>query len=846
MTVLVAARIARRELRGGLRGFTVFLLCLTLGVASITAVGLVRAAIQEGLRNEGATLLGGDAEMSFTYRAATPQERGWMAERAGRVSEVYDFRSMVVVERDGAAERALTQVKAVDGAYPLIGDVVLSPDLALEQALDGADGLPGIVVQRVLVERLGLSPGDTLRLGIQDFVLTAVLETEPDASGAGFTLGPRSIVWREALENSGLLTPGTLYETRYRLDLPDGVDLADLRAEAMTAFRDAGLGWRDSRNGAPGLREFVDRTGAFLVLVGLAGLAVGGVGISASVRAYLAGKTGTIATLRTLGADRGTIFATYLIQVGAMTAVGLLAGLFLGAVVPLAASSIIANRLPVPVDLVLRPGPLAEAALYGSLTTAVFALWPLARAEDIRPAALFREDGGAAGRFVLPRLRYIVLVAFLLATLVTAAALLSATPRLALWTAGGVCGALLALALVATLLRWAAGWAARRRLLRGRTALRLAVGAIGGGGEHTLSVVMSLGLGLTVLAAVGQINSNLRGAIQRDLPDVAPSYFFVDIQPKQLDGFLQRLGDDPLVSRVDTAPMLRGVITRINGRPAREVAGEHWVLNGDRGVTYSTEVPRNTALVAGDWWPPDYSGPPLASFAAEEAAEMGLELGDRITVNVLGRDIEAELTSLREVDFSNAGIGFVLSLNPAALAGAPHTHIATVYADAAAEAAILRDLASAYPNITAIRVREAIDNVARVLRGLAAAISYGAGATLLTGFIVLIGAVAAGERARIYEAAVLKTLGATRRQILTSFALRSALLGAAAGLVALAAGAVAGWAVMVRIMETGFRLDLPSALFIVLGGVAATLLAGLAFAWRPLSARPARVLRNSE
>ena len=359
-------------------------------------------------------------------------------------------------------------------------------------------------------------------------------------------------------------------------------------------------------------------------------------------------------------------------------------------------------------------------------------------------------------------------------------------------------------------------------------------------------MVLSLGLGLTVLAAVGQIDTNLRGAIARDLPDVAPSYFMVDIQPAQIDGFRERLDTDPGVEKVRTAPMLRGIITEINGQDATEVAGEHWVLRGDRGVTYSDRPPEDTVITAGEWWPADYQGENQISFAAEEAEELGLSLGDRLTLNILGRDIEGEITSFREVDFSTAGIGFVLAMNPGALRGAPHTFISTIYAEPDAEAAILRDLADAYPNITAIRVRDAIDRVTDILAGIAAAVTYGAAATLVTGGVVLLGAAAAGTRARVYEASVLKTLGAGRALILRSFALRWAMLGLAAGIVAVAAGGVAGWAVSRFVMETDFVFSTGSALLIVGGGVLGTLLAGLSFAWPPLSARPAQVLRGQE
>jgi len=397
------------------------------------------------------------------------------------------------------------------------------------------------------------------------------------------------------------------------------------------------------------------------------------------------------------------------------------------------------------------------------------------------------------------------------------------------------------LALAATVLRLIARAAAKR--VRGHPRLRWALAAIGGPGEGATAVVLALGLGLSVLAAVGQIDGNLRRAISGNLPDVAPSYFFVDIQKDQINGFTERLTSDAAVGRVESAPMLRGVVTEINGQPAQEVAVDHWVVRGDRGITYAAEPGEDTRITAGDWWAEDYTGPPQISFAAEEAEELGLSLGDSLTLNVLGRAITGEITSFREVDFSTAGIGFVLTMNPAALAGAPHSFISTVYAEPEAETAILRDLAEAYPNITAIRVRDAIDRVAAVLAGLASAISFGALATLATGFMVLIGAAAAGTGARSYEAALLKTMGASRRTIASSFVLRAALLGLFAGGVALMAGIAGGWAVSHYVMETDFTVIWPNALMIIAGGVLGTVLAGLGFALKALNARPADMLR---
>lgn len=831
--------IARRELRGGLRGFRVFLACLALGVAAIAAVGTLRTGIQQGLADQGAVILGGDAEMRFTYRTADADERAWMDRIATKVSEVYDFRSMALIDDD----QALTQIKAVDDAWPLTGTAQLDPPIPVAEALADQNGLPGAIMDPVLIERLGLAIGDRFRLGIQTFRLAAALIREPDSASTGFTLGPRTVVRSAALANSGLLASGSMYETRYRLLLPPEADLQTLETRAGTTFRDKGMRWTDSRNAAPGIERFVENIGSFLVLVGLAGLAVGGVGISAAIRSYLDGKVETIATLKTLGAEGGLIFRSYLWQTALLSALGILIGLALGALAPLLAAPLIEASLPFPAEIRLSPMALLEAAFYGTLAALIFTLLPLARTERIRPAALYRGGSGTRG---WPRKRYLAALALLSVALIGSATVFSGIPELALGAAGGVLGALLILALAAFALRKAARRLARTRLTRGRPATRAALAAIGAPRSDATSVILSLGLGLSVLAAVGQIDWNLRQAIATDLPTRAPAFFFVDIQPDQLDPFLALMKANPAVTEMQTAPMLRGVITQINGKPAREVAGDHWVVRGDRGITYAATPGAKTRITAGTYWPEDYTGDPQISFATEEAEEMGLRLGDTMTVNILGRDLTATITSFREVDFSNAGMGFVMTLNPSALAGAPHTQIATVYAPPDAEAAILKAVTKTWPNITAIRVREAVDRVAEALSAIATATAWAAAGTLLTGFVVLIGAAAAGERARIYESAILKTLGATRGKILASFALRSALMGAAAGVVAVIAGGISSWAVMTFVMDTSYRFEPLSALGIVTGGILATLLAGLFFALRPLSARPASTLRAQD
>ena len=842
-----AAAFAMRELRTGTRGFRVFLACLAIGVGAITAIGTVRDSIESGLQIQGTTLLGGDAEISFSYRFAGEAERDWMSLNSAALSEIVQFRSMAIADSPGKVNRALISLKGVDSNYPLYGSPVLFPDVPLANALAVEGGLSGAVIQEQLAIRLGLEPGDTFMLGTGRYRVSAILVEEPDASGLGGLLAPRVIVRTDSLEDSGFLGTGSQFNTHYRLKLHRDTNLEQIRKDARTQFTSAGAEWRDRNNPDPRTRFAVERVSAFLVLAGLAGLAVGGIGIAAAVVNFLDGKTNTIATLKTLGASSRTVSLTYGVQIGAMTVVGVCSGVATGTIAILALESVLVDRIPLPIDFAgIRVAPILEAGIYGVLIAAVFSLWPLSRVIEVRAAALYRRGEVHESRRL--QVKPVLATVCLVLTLVAAAAVLSGVPMISFWTAAGVLASLAALSAVAATFRRFARRSAGWNLIRGFPLFRLALASVGGPTNETRIVVMSLGLGLSVLAAVGQISSNLNAIIEDDLPEVAPSFFLVDIQNDQLESLLGSMSGNPSVDRIETAPMLRGFLTQINGRDASEVAGNHWVLRGDRGITYSSAIPPNTVLTGGQWWPRDYDGSPLVSFSAEEARELGLEIGDVITINILGRDIDATISSLREVDFSTVGIGFIMVVNPSALTGAPHTHIATVYVDSASgrENAVFESVTTAFPNITVISVKDGIRRIARLLSGLVAAVTYAASGTLVIGFIVLVGAATAGEAARSFEAAVLRTVGASRIQILGSFAIRSTMCGLIAGVVAVISGSVAGWAVMRFVMESDYRFEAASACMIVLGGTAVTVAAGLLFSLGPIRASPAQILRQPE
>ncbi|MCI4662214.1 MAG: drug:proton antiporter [Neomegalonema sp.] len=844
----LASRFARRELRGGLASFRVFLACLILGVAGIAGVGSVVAAIEAGLAREGASLLGGDAQIDLTYRFASDEERAQMAS-VGQVSEVVDFRGMTRTE---AGETALVQAKAVDAAYPLYGQIVLEPPMSLSAALAPAqDGTPGAVAETALLTRLGLVPGDQVKFGDQIFEIRAAIAQEPDRAAGGFQFGPRFLFSSRDLPRTGLVQPGTLYETEYRIALPEGTDLDALQKRWTRQYADAGWRWRDKRNGAPGVRRFVRRLGAFLTLVGLAALAVGGVGVGASIRAYLERKTDTIATLKTIGASGRVVMLTYLLQIAVLTGIGVLGGVLLGALIPIAFAPLLAQSLPVPTSFGFYPEPLLQAAVYGGLTAFAFALWPLARAQRVRAAGLFRDL--VAPQSALPSPTWLLAIAALAGGLAMAAIFFTRQPDLAGWFVVGVAGALILLRLAAWAVAALSRMLARTRLGRVSLPMRLALSSLGGPSGEARGTILALGLGLSVLTAIGLIDYNLRSAITQTLPEKAPSYFFLDIQNADLPHFVAQAEQQPGVERLETAPMLRGIITRINGQSIADwrkgghvEPGFGWVLRGDRGVSYAAALPDGAELVEGEWWEEGYEGPPLVSFGEEQGRGIGLSLGDEITVNILGRDVTARVANFRKVEFREGGINFLMIYTPGTLRGAPHVHLATLYGEEPAPGTYMRAIASAFPAVSAIRVEDAIKTFASILRDVATAARVGALATLITGLVVLIGAAAAGQRRQIQDAAILKTLGATRAGVLGAMSLRALLMGLAAAIVALLTGTLGAWAVVTFVFEADFRFDLFTALWVILGGILATILTGALFALGPLSARPARVLRARE
>jgi putative ABC transport system permease protein len=837
-------RLALRELRGGIRGFYAFIACIALGVMAIAAVGSVARSLADGVAREGRTILGADVAFSLIQREASVPERAFLTAQ-GELSVVATLRAMA---RRGDGRSALVELKAVDQDYPLYGAVATTPSADLASLLSRRDGAFGAVADPALLARLDLAPGARLTLGAATIEITAQLASEPDKLTGGIGFGPRLIVSEEALRSTGLLQPGSLVRWHYRLRLP--ADASDAGTQGVIDAANARLpeaGWeiRSRTNATPQLERNVARFAQYLTLVGLTALLVGGIGVANSAKHHLDRKRDVIATMKAMGATGTRVVAIYLIEVMMLAAIGIAIGLAIGAALPFAVAATFSALTALPLAPALYPRELAIALACGLLTAATFALWPLGRAHDVPVAALFRDEVAPERR--LPRRRYMAAAAasaVVLATLAIASAFDRKIAVIFILAALVVIGVLRA---IATAVMVGAARVPRPR----STMLRLAISNIHRPGALTPTVVISLGLGLALLVTILEVDFNLRQQFAAALPGRAPSFYFLDIAAQDAEAFDAFLRREAPRATLDHVPMLRGRIVSAKGiaaenlKPKPEAA---WVLQSDRGITFAAVMPTGSRLAAGEWWGASYEGPPLVSLEKQVAEGLGLGIGDDIVVNMLGRNLMARIANLRSVDWESLGINFVLVFSPGAFHGAPYTEIATVTYPGGGtpeeESALLKSVAAAFPGVTAVRVKDALDAVADVVMNLVLAVRAASAITLLAAVLVLGGALAAGHRHRVYDAVVLKTLGATRRQLVRAYALEYLLLGSATALFGVAAGSIAGWRVVADLMTLSFHWQLGPAIAAAAIAVIITTAFGLMGSRPALGRKPAVVLRN--
>lgn len=827
----LAKDLARRDLHRSLRGLRLLFLCIFLGVATLAAIGSLTSAITGEIADRGRVILGGDLQVSMTQRRASSDELRAM-QSAGQVSETIRLRVMARAGDDGSA--LLTELKGVDRAYPLYG--ILSADGRQVGRIDPGDAL----IAPELADRLDVQRGDIVRFGNAEFRVAGIISEEPDRVGEGFTLGPVAIVSMGGLDRTGLLQPGSLFTSKYRLRLPDGVTPQAVVDRLRDLFPSASWEFRDRDRAAPGASRFFERMGQFLTLIGLAALIIAGIGVSNGVASYLRRKRDGIATLKMLGAASGDIGRVYLLQIGMVTLAAVFCGLMVGAALPLIVIAVAGDMLPVKPGFRLYPIPLLTSAAYGLLMAFISALPPLGRARMQPVASLFRETVATRRRFGW----HAALLAAGAAVLVLVLAIgTSREPLFSASVLGAVVAVILLLALVGALVRLAARTIPRPR----RPLVRLAISGLYRPGAQTVGLVTALGLALTLFVAIAAIQTSLSAEIARTVPQRAPDQFILDIPSDRRASFEDLVRRQAPRAEVNIVPNLRGTITAYgNTRVAdlEELPEGAWFLRGERGVTYSPTVPEGSQLVAGEWWSAGYRGPPLVSLDREAAEILGLKVGDTLTVSVLGREIEARIASLREIHWDTMGFNYILVFSPATLVSAPHNLAATLDLDPSQKSAVSRALLKDFPSATIVDVGEIIGEVSSILGQMSVAILVAASVAVLAGIAVLIGALAASHLARAYDSVILKTLGATRLQILAVQALEYGLLAVVVTGISLGLGLLGAWYVIVQLFDFTWQPDWPIVLATLLGGALLTIGIALLSALPLLKLRPATALRS--
>jgi putative ABC transport system permease protein len=830
-----AWRIARRDLHRQFRGLRLLLVCLFLGVGALAAIGTLTSAIGGELESQGQVLLGGDLEVEVWQRPLTEEETGFL-ERYGAVSQGIRMQAMA-----STADAATPiELKAVDANWPLYGELTLDGGHTM-----GAPPAGQAWLAQGAAERLDLRPGDTFRVGTATLRVGGIIAEEPDRLSEGFQLGQTVIVPLDVPRQAGLIAPGSMYETKTRLRFSGANDPAEVEEALVSRFPDAGLDIRTRDRASPGAERFVGRMGEFLTLVGLAALVIAGIGIGGGVGSYLEARRQSVATLKILGATSGDIVRIYALQIGAAALAGSLAGLAAGVLVTPLLARALGELLPVNTGLVIDPLALLRAALFGLLVALVFAAPPLLRARDFPAMALMRARVSPLAQAwrgaALP-------VGLGLAGIAVLAVLGSAQAGLNALFLAGAAGLLVLLAGLGRLIRRLAERVPRPA----NPIIRAALANLHRPGSSTSSLVTALGFGLSAFVLLAAVESSLDANIQRSVPARAPDYFVLDIPRDRLAEFKQTVQARAPGAAIEAVPTLRGAILAYGPEGQQTIVSQleelpegAWALRGERGLTYAERLPQGNSLIEGEWWPAGYNGEPLVSVDEELATAAGLEIGDVLTIGLLGVERTARIANFRRIDWESMGFNYVLVFSPNTLADAPHNLAATVALPSGVQAAgLLRDLVRGFPSSSVIEVGPLLVQAREILGQVSLAILAAAGVAVLAGIAVLIGAIAAARAQRTYDSVILRVLGASSRQLLLLQLAEFGMLAAVLGVVALGLGGALGWIVIVQLFEFDWLPDWGRVLAVLGAGIALVLVFALGASLQVLRAQPAQSLRT--
>lgn len=819
-----------REWRRGVQGSRLVLACLAIGVAAMTAIGTTAASVRQALELDAREILGGDVAIRLTSRTLSSPELQRVA-AYGDQSHSITLRTMLHTQE----KSTLVEVKAVDETYPLYGRLAV----AGRGSMTGTEIAPeSVVVDTEVLRRLDVQVGDRVRLGSSWLTIQGVIEYEPGRSLDVFTLGPRVMVSLKTMERTGLMVPGSLFQSTYALRLPDA-SRAEAVAQELAAIGDSGWRVRPFTRASGRMETVLERLRTVSSFVALGVLLVGGLGVASGVRAHMASRLLELAVWKALGASARVLLVVHGGAVLLAGGLAIAAGVALGACAPwiLAAWGV----------EVVVPGwylfPMLMSAACGLCVLVIFAALPLGRAVAVPAAVVFRQSAGGVG-FARKAPLWAWGVAALggigLGALVI---LLADRPRLGVWFVLGVGASFAAL--------WFAAIGVRAAARLGRRlpwpTLRLAMANVARPGASAPRMVLVLGLGLGMLGAIRLVTDSLHTSLGEEIARHAPTFFVLDVPPHEEEHFRQ-VAHAAGAERVRLQPVVRGRITHIRGQAVETVpiAPEvQWAVRSDRALTSAAVLPEGSILVAGTWWPENAAfAEPRVSITADLAQGFGVHVGDTLRFNILGREVEATIMNVRRVDWTTLNLQFAVIFAPGVLEAAPRTLLGTLHAAPGAAEKIFAALTRSFPQVAVVDVRRILAEVSAVVQRLGLAMALLGGIAVAVGLVVLIGSFAADQEARHFEAVVYKVCGATRLQTVRILAVEFLLAALVASVMAMGIATLASQGVVEGMLRLTFRWSAAQAVLVPLAGACIAMGLALRRTWIVLRLPPWRWLRN--
>jgi putative ABC transport system permease protein len=804
--MLFVLRMAVRETRASWKRLLFFFLCIAVGVAAIVTLRSVIQSVRGVFGREARSLIAADVLIAtnadWKPEARQTIERRLKEFKAEQWTESVETPTMSR-PADGRPIARMVELRAVQREFPLYGTVGLQSGQTYSYALLQDHGA---LVRPELLSALGMKVGDRLAIGEARFTIRGVITTEPGRRVGGFSLGPRVLIDHADLESTGLLGFGSRARRVLLVRVPDE-NIQPLVRAIRSEFRQQFISARSYRSSDDEVGRDFDRAENYLSLVGLVIVILGGIAVSSVTRVFIMQKIRSIAVLKCVGASSHQIMIVYLLQVLALGLAGSLLGVLLArmtiAAIPLAlgaSTSILAEA-----KYGVSWSAAAQGVTIGMLVSLLFSVVPLMHVRSVKPSLLLRDEP-LARRRDLWRVAVMVLVAV---ALVAVTAWQAASLRVGLV----VCGGFLALALVLQLAGRLLITLIKPLSRSPSFPLRHAVLHLSRPGNQTRMILFAVGLGAFFVVGVRSLQSSLLEEFSIQAAEDAPDMFLIDIQRGQADGVRAFLADAAHgASHVQLIPVLRARVTGVSGRETTlenfEDVRARGSLAREYTITYRDRLEKNERLRQGRFW----SGPspdPEVSIEQGIHERFAINVGDTVRFDIVGRTVNARVSSVREVDWRDARSGgFMFVFRPGALDEAPQTFIGPLKGptDPGARAVFQHDLVEKFPNISVIDFHEILETVRDIMSKVTLAVTVVGGLVLFSGGLILIGAVAMTKFQRVYEAAVLKTLGANTRTIGKMLLFEYGVLGSLAGLVGSLGAIGLTWGVSRYALEIPWRV----------------------------------------